>query len=588
MDHDILSEFQAWSPRHCPHAAACPGCPLLGLPYAEQLAHKTELVRSALRPYAELDAVGVSSCAAAPETYGYRTRAKWVSAQNSLGLYARGTHRVLDLPGCLVVHPDIARAGAALRALLPAHALLEGVDLARLEGRLLVTLIGTDAAPEPELRALGQRLAEALPEVAGIALTRRAADAVQLLSAGHVCVHGQAELRVRASSDGPYHYLAFGAFVQAHALTAGAIYAELARGCLEAGAASAPSRAEPSPRRLLELYAGSGALALSLAARGLAVTAVESYAPACERIARAAREQGLDVRVEQGDAEASLLAHVARGARFDLVLLNPPRRGLTPGLRAALAALSPARVGYVSCRPATLARDLAHLARLGLRATQVQPFDMMPQTDQVESLVWLTPSRAAPARLLGSGAAWVALDKSAHEPIEAEAAAATSLLARVAPEYANHRACYQLGLGSSGVVLLAAPGASGPVPTRRVFTALVRGITHKRGRAQGLVYQRERVLGGHSLLRVEADSDARIARVFRGLGHPVLGDARSDRASAKHFWLRHGLDRPFLHLGELALAEESTLLAPLPADLGAVLSSLEAGEARAGAEEPAP
>ena len=109
-----------------------------------------------------------------------------------------------------------------------------------------------------------------------------------------------------------------------------------------------------------------------------------------------------------------------------------------------------------------------------------------------------------------------------------------------------------------------------------MFLALLKGVIRARGQAQSLRYVREQVIAGHSLVRIEADDDASLRQVFRRFGHPVLGDARADRASAKYFWLRHGLDRPFVHLTELMLddAEATVLRAPLPADLAAVLTSM--------------
>src|SRR5690606_18549728 len=148
--------------------------------------------------------------------------------------------------------------------------------------------------------------------------------------------------------------------------------------------------------RLLELYAGSGALALRLAARGASLTAVEAFAPAVERLALAAREQGLAVEARAADAEVFLRERAqANGApaspAFDAVLVDPPRRGLAPKVRAAVAALAPRRISYVSCEPQTLARDLAHFRLLGYGAESLEAFDMIPWSDAVEVLALLAP-----------------------------------------------------------------------------------------------------------------------------------------------------------------------------------------------------
>lgn len=566
MDRDILAKFPAELPV-CPHAAACPGCPLLDLAYPAQLAHKTEHVRASLARYPELSTLTPSACVPAARPLGYRTRAKWVAQGGALGLYARGSHRVVDVPQCQVIDPLIAEAGTRLRALLGAAPLLEGADIARVGDQLLVTLIVGSAAAEAEIQSLGARLAVALPSLAGLAYARREPGAVQLLTAGHQLLEGRAELPHRAAPEAPYHYVAFGAFLQAHADTARSINSRLMQHTLAL-------HVDGSAPALLELYAGSGALALALAAQGLCVTAVESYAPACERIERAAREQKLPVTVLQGDAEARTAALAQTGQRFDVVLVNPPRRGLAPRVRQSIAALRPRCVGYVSCKPETLARDLAHFARLGLHAVEVQPFDMIPQTEQVETLVWLAPAPAPAVDVIAQGADWIALNKPPHQTWTAD----------VAPKHCLPEACagYKLlyAPADSGLALFCAPGAQ-LVVGRRSFLALVKGITRPRGKVSGLRYTRERVVGGHSLVRADAEDSASLRQAFRRFGHPLLGDARMDRASAKYFWLRHGLDRPFLHACEFSLQREGgeqVLNAPLAADLCAVLESLERAE----------
>ncbi|HEX6244470.1 MAG TPA: RsmD family RNA methyltransferase [Polyangiales bacterium] len=574
MDPEISAEFSEPDAPACPHAAECPGCPLLGLTYAAQGARKLELLSTSITPYPELASLAPEPCVPSTPIYGYRTRAKWVAAGRALGLFARGSHRVLDLPGCLVVDPRIAAATAQLRTLLPDSTLLDGADIALVDDALLITLIGAPGADEASLLSVARRLAELRPQPAGIAVTRRADAAVQLLAGGHQRVHGQSELRARPRPSAPYHYVAFGAFLQANEHVACAIRDDITSSCQALQRAQRPA----DGLRVLELYAGSGALALSLAAQGMQVTAVESYPPACDLLQRAAREQGLTLQVEQGDAEASVLAHAERGTRFDVVLLNPPRRGLPPALRNAVAALKPARVGYVSCKPSTLARDLAHFARLGLMAERLRPFDMMPHTEQVESLVWLTPAASSVPEVLYDGPALLALNKPPHVPLSP----AAPLPWQLAPKHASHRPCYELGPHASGVALLGAPDAPCPQLRRSVFSVLVRGVTHGRGKLQGMRYERDRVVGGHSLLRVEAESAAKLRRACAGVGHPVIGDARADRASAKYFWLRHGLDRAFMHLAEVELGAPAApvLRAPLAPDLAVVLASLELGRER--------
>jgi hypothetical protein len=111
------------------------------------------------------------------------------------------------------------------------------------------------------------------------------------------------------------------------------------------------------------------------------------------------------------------------------------------------------------------------------------------------------------------------------------------------------------------------------------FLVLARGVLRARGKLRGrggalVQYRRERVVGGHSLLRVVASDELSVRKALLAIAHPALGDAKSDRESARHFALRHGLDRSFIHLTELALPAGPTLHSALPPDLAAALRSL--------------
>ncbi len=554
----------------CPHADSCPGCPLIDLSYPEQLARKGAHVERELGAYGELAALKPAAIVAAGATLDYRTRAKLVAGPGALGLYARGTHKLLDIPHCRALDPMVAEAVSTLRALLSREPLLAGVDVARAGEQLLVTLIAEEGGEPARVAGLAQQLAARCPGIAGIASTRREKGAVQLLATGHTLLSGRNELRVSQQPDAPYHYAAFGAFMQAHAQVAQRIYDTLARRVL------ALSAGRP---RVLELYAGSGALALTLAARGAQVVAVESYGPACERLTRAAHEQQLAVTALHADAGEALRGLRQQGARFDVVLVNPPRRGLTPEVRASIAALAPAALGYVSCHARTLARDLAHLARLGWRADCAQPFDMMPMTDQVETLVWLTPGAPFALEITAVRETSIAVEKPPFESME-------QLAARVRNRDGWQAATAELALsaGVSGLVLFtraSAPVTQGP----HTFLVLARGILRASGKLRseaGVVhYQRERVIGGHSFLRVQARDEGDLRRALARIAHPVLGDSKRDRESARHFAQRHGLDRCFLHLCALGAPAFADVQSALPPDLRAVLASVEArGSAR--------
>src|SRR5690606_38972979 len=140
-----------------------------------------------------------------------------------------------------------------------------------------------------------------------------------------------------------------------------------------------------------DVYCGPGSIGIYVAGEGVRLRGVERVAAAVEDARRNARLHGLkETRLEVGKAEVVLPRWVNEGERADVVLLDPPRSGCDPRSLDAVATSEPRRIVYVSCNPATLARDLALLADRGYRALKVQPVDMFPHTPHVEAVCLLT------------------------------------------------------------------------------------------------------------------------------------------------------------------------------------------------------
>lgn len=583
----------------------------MNVPMAEQLSHKAESVRAAFAGYGALRGLGLAPVTPAHPALGYRTRAKLIaSPAGAIGLFERAGHTVVDIPQCRVLHPRVAEVVAEVRARArDLGGALTGLDARLIHGdqdgaapardeasAVLLTLAGPPRA-RARLETLAHEL-QALPSVLGVALRMQQEGAVQQLEGVPEPVAGLSVARDRLEPEGLYHYATFGSFVQAHrgqaAQLARALVAQLQRVLGELRGA-----------RVLELFAGSGALGLALAELGADVTLVERYAPALEHAERARREQRLgSLAAISGEAEQVVAALRTRGSRFDAVIVNPPRRGLQPGLRAQLAQLAPRCVAYVSCEPITLARDLADLAHQGLRAETVTPFDMIPLSAGVEALCLLTPGERAPIDVLFEDERTLVVDKPPHLPTVPDPAHATSLLERLQREHQlpELTAVHRLDLGTSGVCIFAKHRgavpllAAGLAAGEKHYLALVRGAARPKGivraslREQGQTrdavsrYTRVARVGPHSLVRVRPEQGRthQVRKHMAAIGHPVLGDVRyGDGPSNRYFEHRHGLDRTFLHARRVVLqlgkAAPLVFEAPLAADLEAVLASAERG-----------
>ncbi|HEU4597876.1 MAG TPA: class I SAM-dependent RNA methyltransferase [Pyrinomonadaceae bacterium] len=320
----------------CPYFGRCGGCDFQQLSYEAQLAAKVEIIRDSLRRVARVEPPGEIAIEPSPDVWRYRSRARWQydPLRQHLGYYERGSHRVCDVVECPVALPPVQERLSALRARMSA-----------------------DELPE-EFREF-----EAVAGDEGVALW----PSVEGLDSGE---------QVRAVGGERYRFDA-GCFFQ---INHGLLEPLVREGLGDAQGESA-----------LDLFCGVGLFTLPLARRFSRVTGVEGNAPA----AAFARRNLSDADLPHARVETSAVGDWMRNrartqAPFDFVLLDPPRAGAEPETVEALLALRPQRISYVSCDPATLARDLRALTTGGYRLHSLRAFDMFPQTHHVETVVHLT------------------------------------------------------------------------------------------------------------------------------------------------------------------------------------------------------
>jgi 23S rRNA (uracil1939-C5)-methyltransferase len=540
-----------------------------------------------------------------------------VAAGSRVGLYGKdGSHDVVDTPMCVVLSPALSSVVANLREriardeeaggpLAPRVSQEQGgltaIDVREVrtgeDVRVLVTWVvapGRRVKLE-SLRAAAASLLQDMPVVHGVAVNLHDGHSPQVLGAETLLLAGQGWAKDEVGAS--VHRATVGSFVQAHRGQAARVHAAIAD-VVFAGRDRKP--------RVLDLYGGSGAIALGLASRGADVVMVESFGPACEQASLAARDAGVMMSVVSSDVGKALSA-LSRNARpFDVAVVNPPRRGLAPDVRTAISAMKPGAIVYVSCQPETLARDLEHLARLGYAAEGLAPLDMIPLTEEVETVVVLRASSPPSPVILYEDDEVVVVDKPPHEPVTPQGEHERSLLVRVQQRVrgsAEAVPVHRLDVGTSGVVIFAKRASVAGAWSRalqeggeKVYLALVRGDPGERRtvtkpiptggqqKAARTDVERVNLFGAHALVRVVPHEGRRhqIRRHLAALGHPVLGDDRYGHAASNRFFLeRHGLDRTFLHAARLSLEHPTrrrTLVveSTLPGDLLWVRQSLEA------------
>lgn len=377
----------------CPAFGRCGGCAWQHLDYAAQLDGKRRRVMEAFAAPA-LAAVPVAECVPSPLRWGYRNKGKYVAGQVRaagatrprfvLGAYEPRSHTVVETLGCKVVAPVIDEvatwaAGAAEAAGIAPYVERTGAGSLRYAviresraGDVLVGLVVPTAAALDEVAPLAAALARhpAVRSVLALINSRRDGS-IAPSGAQVVTLHGESRLLDRVAGH-PVE-VGIGEFLQVNSEQADAMYAAVAE------------LAEVRPgTRAVDLYSGVGGIALALASAGARVEAVELNGEAAAALERTARTAGLSITVHHGDVQ-----EVAGLDSAEVVVVNPPRRGLAASGQAAVLALAPRRLLYVSCGPESLAQDLAGLAAHGYSVEQALPFDLMPGTGQVETLVAL-------------------------------------------------------------------------------------------------------------------------------------------------------------------------------------------------------
>lgn len=365
----------------CRHFGTCGGCEWLHLAYPAQLAAKERALAGVLRRIGRLapEECGLRPIVPSPAPLRYRTRAKFHHDRDGgrLVFFRRRSHEPVALAECHLLVPGLdalrEAVGPALSAArLPAREV--ALEWSEVQGRGAALLRLPEVGPAARARA--EALLAAVPALSG---------AVLQAEAGPPVVVGDPVLRQPRAPGDPAAGLQ---------RSRPDVFQQANRGASALLVREALALLRPEGEEVLELHCGAGNFTGPLAGRARRVAAVEVQGPALElaRADEAEREGPGEVRFFAGDALALALA-LARergpaARRFGAVLLDPPREG-AKGIGPALRALEAPRAVYVSCDPATLARDVRACVEAGYRVAAVVPVDMFPETHHVEAVALL-------------------------------------------------------------------------------------------------------------------------------------------------------------------------------------------------------
>jgi len=381
-------------PDRCVHGGEpCPGAPWQGLSYESQLAHKSDQVDEALRRIGELEGFELEQIVPAVEQWRYRNKLEYSFGESAdgepiLGFHARGRwDLVVDVEDCHLA----SEAGNAARNEVREWARLEAVPaFDRRERRgVLRNLVVREG------RRTGQIQTRLV--TAQVRFPRPPVDLHTIVADDSGDSEGPTgvlrEEHLREELCGLRWEISAGAFFQTNTEMAERLYAVAAEYAGLSGR-----------ERVFDLFCGIGTIGLTMARDAGEIWGLELVPQAIEDAARNAELNGIEnARFVAGSARTGVRPLLEQAGRPDVLVLDPPRAGLSQKVVRRVIECDAPRIVYVSCNPTTLAPNVAQLVEAGYRLTRVRPVDMFPQTPHIECVALL--EKAAPGGASGGGGA---------------------------------------------------------------------------------------------------------------------------------------------------------------------------------------
>lgn len=378
----------------CPYSRRCGGCQLLAMSYEEELAHKQELARRHLSRFGKLLPI---LGAASPCYYRNKVEAAFGldrSRKVIAGTYEPRSHRIVDINSCLNEDKNATAIIVTIKKLLPSFRLAPYDEDARTgflrhvlvrrgihTGEVMVVLV-TASPVFPSRQNFIKALLKEHPEITTIVQNVNNRRTSVLLGDREQTLYGPGF--IRDTLCGMTFRISPRSFYQINPAQTEVLY----RRAIKAAGLT-------GKERVLDAYCGIGTIGMIAAADAREVIGVEQNPAAVRDAIRNAKENGVEnIRFVAADATEWMQAAAAEKLSIDILLMDPPRSGSTPEFLSAAVKMAPRRIVYISCCPETQARDLALLQKGGYRVTLLQPVDMFPHTEHIETVVLLSHKKA--------------------------------------------------------------------------------------------------------------------------------------------------------------------------------------------------
>ena len=386
---EILEKSPHRIARECPISASCGGCDFWQMDYEEETRLKAERVRQCLNRIGGENLIDMPILSA-PTCYAYRNKAQYPVSQKKgrayAGFFRAGTHEVVENQRCLILPEESDQVKDAVidyvnQFRVPVYdevthaGLLRHIYVRRgaVSGQILVCL-AINGRKMPKSEMLIQRL-EKISGFTTLVLSVNTKKGNAVLGDEFITLYGPGY--IEDTLCGLNFRLSPRSFYQVNHTQAQRLY--------EAAISQAEITKDDT---VLDLYCGVGTITLAMASAASKVIGVEVIPQAVEDAKDNAKRTGIaNAEFFCGDAGQAALALEEQGIRADVVVVDPPRKGLNGDTIEALARFAPRRIVYVSCDPATLARDVALLKARGYRLKNAMACDLFPRCSHIESIV---------------------------------------------------------------------------------------------------------------------------------------------------------------------------------------------------------
>lgn len=368
----------------------CGGCQLMHLSYPRQLEIKRQLVTEAFALIGKGQNTPVEPCLPAPMPLAYRNKIQLPAIQTPggivLGLYEKASHTLIPVAQC-ATHSVLGETVYQTVSSLIRKSGMIAYDPDTGQGELrhilikstlrsqeaLVILVTTDKATDILSRMAIEMMA-LCPHIRGVVHNQHTGKDNVILGTSYTLLQGRES--ITETLCGLCFQISAASFFQVNPDQAERLYAK-----------ALAFAALTGTETVLDAYCGVGTLSLVLAQKAKSVIGIEKVPEAIENAKANALLNAIhNVQFLCTASETFMKSSPA----VDVVLLNPPRKGCEPSVLEGICRTAPQTIVYISCNPATLARDCAYLTQCGYRLEQVQPFDMFPQTAHVECVAKLT------------------------------------------------------------------------------------------------------------------------------------------------------------------------------------------------------